>query len=174
MGRIHKRFTVRNEHGQASAVGKVDTGADVTLVRLDIGRRLGADTLTSKGVTIGGIGGQRVVGLEVPATVKIGASEAQLALAVPVGVVDNHGNFTPRAQKINLIGHDFLQATGAALDFSRSGAQAFVEGARVDYAELLSMSAEEERAFRKWVIKQYPDLRRRASRKKRRHIYKPR
>jgi hypothetical protein len=89
-----------------------------------------------------------VVGFRVPATVRIGDSAADLNLAVPVGTLDPSGRFVAFEQRRNLIGHDFLQATGAKLDFSRPHSHAFVE---VDDVELLRITAEEDRALRAWA-----------------------
>ncbi len=166
MGRINKSFTVRAGGVQVRSVGKVDSGADVSLVRLDIGRRLGIDPATSDVIAVGGIGNQRTVGFSLPATIEIDGSEAKLDLAVPVGTVDARGHLTTFEQKNNLIGHDFLQATGARLDFSE-GRGRFVAGKctqRVDDVELLKITPREERALRAWMIRNLSPRRKRKTR----------
>jgi hypothetical protein len=154
MGRIYKRFTVENPRtrGKARAMAKIDSGADVTLVRREVGEQIGVDIDNDEPIAIGGIGG-RVLGFEVPAKVTIGRSSARLKVAVPIGRYDaKTRKITAVDQKENLIGHDFLQATQAKIDFTREIDDAFVEGeTRVDDVVRLKITPAEASALREWV-----------------------
>lgn len=157
MGRIYKKFTAENALGKAGATGQIDSGADITLVSLSIGRKLGLDPATSPTIAIGGIGRQRVVGFEVPVRLRIGRSSANLKVAVPVGTFDDkRGKLVLNAQKRNLIGHDFLQATKSRIDFSKPHSQAFTEGAvgpEVNEVVRLKITAAEVKALRALATK---------------------
>lgn len=166
MGRIYKQFTVENllTRGTASAEAKVDSGADVTVVRRDVGEQIGVDIQTALPIAIGGVGG-RVLAFEVPAKVTVGRSSAQLRVAVPIGRYDAKARkITPVQQKENLLGHDFLRATRAKLDFSSAPRRrdsrrrlddAFVEGeTRADDVVRLNISRAEVKALEEWVRRQ--------------------
>src|SRR5207249_11502875 len=131
----YKQITVESlrTQGKAKAKAKIDSGADVTLVRRDVGEQIGLDLENDMPIAIGGVGG-RVLGFEVPAKVTVGRSSAQLKVAVPIGRYDaKTRQIRTVKQDENLLGHDFLQATGAKIDFSRGHDDAFVEGeSRVD------------------------------------------
>jgi len=171
MGRILKKFTIENVHGKSTDIGKIDSGADVTLVRLDIGRKLGVDpAIAEKLIAIGGIGQQRLIGIEVPAQVRVGRASATLTVVVPIGRYDaKTKKIKAVSQQHNLIGHDFLQATKSKIDFSRPIDDAFVEGdLRVDDVVRLKITKQEKAAFREWARSQTPTAKRRAPRRKRR------
>lgn len=154
MGRIYKQVTLENlrTQGKATAKAKVDSGADVTLVSRDVGEQIGLDLENDMPIAIGGIGG-RVLGFEVPAKVTVGRSSAQLKVAVPIGRYDKKTQeIRTVKQKENLLGHDFLQATKAKIDFSRGDADAFVEGeTRADDVVKLRISRLEALALDKWA-----------------------
>ncbi len=118
MVRIYKQITVENlrTQGKATTKAKIDSGADVTLVRRDVGEQIGLDLENDLPIAIGGVGG-RVLAFEVPAKVTVGRSSARLKVAVPIGRYDaKTQQIRTVQQKENLLGHDFLQATRAKID----------------------------------------------------------
>lgn len=169
MGRIYKRFTVENTrtNGKASAEAMIDSGADITLVRRDLGEQIGVDIDTDQPIAISGIGG-RVLGFEVPAKITVGRTSAPLRVAVPIGRYDARTRkITAVDQKENLIGHDFLQATRSKIDFSRPIEDAFVGGAKhVGHVERVKITAAEARALREWAAQQPKAHRHHATTKK--------
>ena len=153
MGRIYKQITVENlrTQGKATAKAKVDSGADMTLVRRDVGEQMGLDLEYDLPIAIGGVGG-RVLGFQVPAKVTVGRSSAKLKVAVPIGRYDKKTQqIRTVSQKENLLGHDFLQKTKAKIDFSRVSDDAFVEGdTRADDVVKLKISRLEANALDRW------------------------
>lgn len=167
MGRIYKSFMVETPRGKAKSEAKIDSGADITLVRRDVGKKIGVDVDNGgEPIVIGGLGG-RVLGFEVPAKVTIGQASAQLKVVVPFGRYDAETDkIVPVSQKENLIGHDFLQATRAKIDFSRHHDDAFVDGeTRVDDVVRLKITRAEAKAFREWVKRQSSPTVRRSTKK---------
>jgi hypothetical protein len=112
----------------------------------------GLDLENDMPIALGGVGG-RVLGFEVPAKVTVGRSSARLKVAMPIGRYDRKTQkITPVKQKENLLGHDFLQATKATIDFSRGDDEAFVEGElRADDVVKLRISRLEALALDRWA-----------------------
>jgi hypothetical protein len=154
MGRIYKQITVENlrTQGKATTKAKIDSGADVTLVRRDVGEQIGLDLENDMPIAIGGVGG-RVLAFEVPTKITVGRSSARLKVAVPIGRYDSKTQqIRTVKQKENLLGHDFLQATKAKIDFSRGDDDAFVEGeTRADDVVRLRITRLEANALDQWA-----------------------
>ena len=68
---------------------------------------------------MGGAGDARLLGYLLPVKLRVGSRTGSVEAFIPVGVVRTGIN-TLFSQQRNLIGVDFLQASGARLDFSRA------------------------------------------------------
>lgn len=114
MGKIIKSFTATTATGKIRREGKIDTGADRTIIPFRDACLLGLDT-TAAPIRAMGTATGRMSGFLIPARVQIGKRVGTVQIFVPV--FDDRG--APISRKHSLVGHDFLQATKAMLDYSK-------------------------------------------------------
>ena len=123
MGRVIKKFTVARKGEEAEGRACIDSAADRTIISRAVACKLDIDFETAKLAAVSGVGG-RLVGYEVPVTIDVGEHGARVKAFVPAGRLTDDGEIAPARQR-SLIGHDFLQKTGAKLDYSRQHSQVF-------------------------------------------------
>lgn len=117
MGKLTKLFKAKTTKGSANGRGKIDTGADVTILRWDIACALGLDISKAPLAAMGTATG-RMTGFNLPIELSIGNKKGKLTAFVPMFKVD--GDKMERIQVTNnLIGHDFLQEAKVKLDYNK-------------------------------------------------------
>lgn len=119
MGRIFKKFTASFGDKTVSDTAQIDSGSDVSILRPELAQRLKIDP---ENITLSvgkGIGEQHVMGIELPVRIAIDSSAATVTAFVPVATIGDDNKVKDIHTERNLIGADFLQATGAKLDYSR-------------------------------------------------------
>lgn len=124
MGKIKLRFHAKRAGHTEVFSALVDSGADITNLNKATACNLGLDVSTAPEMTMETAGGVKLVGYELrDVHLRQGRREATL----PRVFVPKHAEMIgPKGEKIvelagdneeQLIGHDFLQATKAKLDF---------------------------------------------------------
>lgn len=128
MGRLTKRFTAKTAEGSATGSAKVDTGADQTILGLKKAKQLGVDVCTAPIASMRSVGDARILGVRLPVDLRVGEREATVVAFVPLYRQRKSGALEPVRRDRNLIGHDFLQLSKAALDYSKPHAEVFSGG----------------------------------------------
>jgi hypothetical protein len=135
MGLIKRRFKITNAAKQSVFTNAlVDTGADVTNINLNTACDLGLNPKTAKKSFQHVPGGVLVTGFELHdvhiqfrlRNVNRHATLPRVFVPTETEIVDANGQLhittVPRNEE-QLIGHDFLQASGAQLDFAKDELQ---------------------------------------------------
>lgn len=116
MGKLMREFLAFHSGAAKTATGRIDTGADRTVLQLRLARRLGFDPEGRRPTEVMIVAnGERTRGYQMPVCLTIGKRSACVNAFVPEKEVD-----IP-----NLIGSDFLQQSHASLDYSKPDDQAF-------------------------------------------------
>jgi len=124
MGRIYKRFRIKTAAGSASGIGKIDNGADRTLIRFETACRLGLDPMTAKTVTMRAAG-SRLYGFLFPVEMKVGDRTAKVEAFV--ARFTRSGKHLRAVHPPNLIGADFMQSAKVQLDYRKPHRRVFSE-----------------------------------------------
>jgi len=145
MGRIIKEAVISHGVRIVRVHAKVDSGADVTLLAADDADRIGFDQCQGREAAVSGITREskddryatttRLCGREFTVTIRIDDREATIAALVPLWQISVRTDKQTGKEKVvskadgrlrrSLIGHDFLQASRAKLDYSVPHSQAF-------------------------------------------------
>lgn len=125
MGRIIKKFTAVRGTKTSTGTAQIDSGADQTVLGVQHAHRLGIDLCTTPSATLVGVGKGRLMGVESVVRVTIGKRTANVAAFVPLVRVLPSGKRQLATSEENLIGHDFLQVSGAKLDYSKEHRDVF-------------------------------------------------
>lgn len=154
MGKLTCRATFTTRTGTIRRNGKIDSGADYTVIGWSDGCRLGLDPATAQTAAIGGIGQARLAGFLLPTTITVQKHSADIVVFVSYHRII--GRSSPALKPIRgktpvLIGHDFLQAVGAVLDFKqhRIVLSGYDELSWPFSWELQTVTREEETALRR-------------------------
>ncbi len=116
MGRIIRRFLAFTELGKADADGQIDSGADRTVLQRSVAEDLGFSAHGKKPTdTMIVANDEKICGYTLPVCLRIGERSALVDAFVPEARLDGP----------SLIGADFLQASGAMLDYSKPDDEAF-------------------------------------------------
>jgi hypothetical protein len=119
MGRIVKPFTVTYGNTSVSDSAQIDTGADMSILKRELAKQL---EISESDVTLSlgeGVGKGGIFGIEIPVKIRVEDSEAAVTAFVPLAEISEDNKAKDMDAKNNLIGVDFLQATGAKLDYSK-------------------------------------------------------
>lgn len=128
---VIRRFTMATDDDkQASADGRIDTGADRTTVDPDVVCRLDAVKQTLGRIEAQLPGGAILVGFEFPVTVRVQHRTARIRAFAPLyyetTVEDKETGDalvrrTSARQEGNLLGEDFMRAASGKLDYGKPG-----------------------------------------------------
>lgn len=109
MGRVYKTFSARAGGRRVRGKALVDSGADRTVIDKRMACVIGLDTESAPLERARGFGGKVLYGYSLPVEVKIGKRKATV------------NAFVPSEGDARVIGHDFLQASKAKLNYARHG-----------------------------------------------------
>ncbi|MBI5487103.1 MAG: hypothetical protein HY905_07200 [Deltaproteobacteria bacterium] len=124
MGRIIKEFIAEACGARATRTGKIDGGADRTVLKPDVAEELRLDTRTAQPHSVWTASGQEVMGHIFRVRLTVDQRTAEVDAFVPVGAVSTSGELES-VQPRNLIGTDFLQASQAKCDYSKPHEEVF-------------------------------------------------
>ena len=119
MGTIRLRFKAKRGTRREVFSAVVDTGADVTNLNLETACELGLDPRSAKQITMQVAGGAKLFGFKLDnVELSRGKRVAKLPFVfVPTEVRVGEVTESVARNDEQLIGHDFLQAAGAKLDY---------------------------------------------------------
>lgn len=121
---VVRRFVATTPTGEARDDGRIDTGADMTVLSTDVACRLNAsDHVDADSVDAEIPGGLVITGFQYPATIRVGHLTGRVRPYLPVSVVRPNGNREPLQQNRNLIGEDFMRDAKAKLDYGKRGTE---------------------------------------------------
>ena len=109
----------------------VDTGAETTIITRQQARALGVGSSQGEPAVITTYDGSRIAGFSTKAEVRVGKRRAEVKVFVPTYHVNVSNEIQERARDRPIVGVDFLQQSGAKLDFAKPHALVF-EGATVE------------------------------------------
>jgi hypothetical protein len=116
MGRIIRRFRAFTDSAKVDADGQIDSGADRTVLQRSVAEDLGFSTHGKKPTdTMIVANDEKICGYTLSVCLRIGERSACVDAFVPEAQLDGP----------SLIGADFLQASGATLDYGKPDDQAF-------------------------------------------------
>ncbi|MBI5487106.1 MAG: aspartyl protease family protein [Deltaproteobacteria bacterium] len=124
MGRIIKEFTAEACNERVEATGKIDNGADRTVLQPELATALGFDRSRAKPLHGRTASGQQMFGHAFRVKLTVDKRTAEVEAFVPAVAISAKGE-VEAVDTRNLIGTDFLQGSGASLDYSKPHDQVF-------------------------------------------------